>query len=447
VIALLLTICYFGLIGAGVLTLIGAEVTPAKSFLFGMGVGGTLLFAAGAAHIALTPGRFLAVVLVASVGFFFRRPRPAAATRDRPSPLPLLLAAVAMALVFADAALLPLRDYDGRTFWTLKGKAIAHERSISGPFFFGLGARNLHNHYPLLVPLDEAAIISIHGGNAEDDVRWIFVLCGVALVLLVVEGVAAATSPAIGTWCAVVVAFLPQVISRPEGSAISAYADLPLAAFIAAAFFDMDELYRSGRAPVTLPFWIAFIVLTKNEGMIVGVILIVTALARWRSLKLVLPPAVAVVILLLWRYSVPDAYDENYAALVPLLPERLHRIGSAAGALLARMFEVTTWGLFWPAAIAGAVVSFRRVRALVLPMVCILAAYVLAYAVTSWNIAELASVSADRLLLHLAGPAAMTIGLGAWTYGPRFLVARGRTFPREQRGGPAAVEGNPGRSR
>ena len=52
------------------------------------------------------------------------------------------------------ASILPLTDYDGLVTWMPKALAIVSDHSIVGPFFHGARGLNLHNQYPLLVPLE-----------------------------------------------------------------------------------------------------------------------------------------------------------------------------------------------------------------------------------------------------------------------------------------------------
>ena len=99
----------------------------------------------------------------------------------------ILLCIPLIALTFA-AAIAPLNDFDGRAFWVLKAKGIAHERSIDGPFFHG-GTHDPRNQYPILIPLDGAVILSVAHDLDDRQLRWLYVALLAALALLVRERV------------------------------------------------------------------------------------------------------------------------------------------------------------------------------------------------------------------------------------------------------------------
>jgi hypothetical protein len=78
-------------------------------------------------------------------------------------------------------------------------------------------------------------------------------------------------------------------------------------------------------------------------------------------------------------------------------------------AIAHHAIDIRTWGLFWiVAAIAIAIGVFRR-NAIAIGTLLALGGYTVTFAVTSWNIDELARVSAHRLLTHLLIPALLVI--------------------------------------
>src|SRR6185295_10630769 len=80
---------------------------------------------------------------------------------------------------------LPLTDFDGRVFWVLKAKAIAHEQSIDGPFFRGESTFSPRNRYPLLIPLDAAAVMGLARELDDKQVRGLYALTFLALLLVI----------------------------------------------------------------------------------------------------------------------------------------------------------------------------------------------------------------------------------------------------------------------
>lgn len=431
-IALLVTLVYFPLVGWALLRLLAEEPALtrvewyAAAVLAGVGGSGSLLFLLGLAGLPMTLAVMLSPAAVAAVVLIVTRRRRRLPLSDARYPkLATLMLLVPIIVISMDTAALPLRDYDGRVFWLLKGKAIAHEGSITGPFFQGETTRNAHSHYPLLVPLDAAVIFSLTGDLENRHVRWLFGLVAIAFLLFVRGRLAAITGPAAAGWTAAVIAWLPQFSFAIYGGAVSAYAEIALIAFTAGALFDVQQMALGRLVPSTLAVWTTFLVLTKNEGTVISAILFVVAAAaagrERRSIRLLatsaLAPLVAFAALLAWRARVPLEHDENYLALIPQLPQKLGLVPVAARELFSRMLDLDSWALFWPVAGAALVLALASsewkaaVRSLFVAA-AIGATYVAIYTVTNWSIPELAASSANRLLMHLLPSASVILALG-----------------------------------
>lgn len=364
----------------------------ASLFLFGAGSIGAFLFLLAALRVPLVSATFVATVVVALVVLVLLRRRLrtfVAAPFPRADIVPLLVLLAPFVLVAWIVSITPLADYDGRATWMPKAEAIVHEGSAHGPFFHGERGLNLHNRYPLLVPLDVALLMAL-----RLPARHFFWLVPCA-ALVWCFGVVREQYGRPASWVVVFISWLPQVIAKSEGSALSAYVDLTVMAFLGAA------VLSASFAPRMTGPWLAFLVLTKNEGLLLA--LIVVAIMRWRAIAW---PAGAAIVLWWWRRSVPAAYDEQYEVLVRFLPERLHRLDDGMLALMRHAVDWREWGLFWIVFLIAGVIGRKKPFFVCL---AVAAAYALTFAVTSWNIDELASVAADRLLLHLLVPAALTI--------------------------------------
>jgi hypothetical protein len=385
----LIAAAMFSLIGAAAAIALRIPVPHSRAgrfgtwFLLGLGANGFLLFIVGRASIAVAVAA--AIVLLLLRGKVSQPTRPDVGARA-----PLALALASLAVVFFVAINVPLADFDGRTTWLPKAVAIANEHSIRGPFFRGEGGLNLHNHYPLLLPLDAATLMIATRDLDVDRVRPFFVLIPIALVLALHDFLG---------WFVLALAWLPPLLVAHEGGALSAYSDLSAMAFFSMAVAAVMRKEASGGA------WLAFLVLTKNEGLILAIALVLVA----RSWRLAIGPALSMAILAWWRMSIPDAYDERYGVLIRDL--QLPRLVPAARALMAHAFDPAVWGVLWIVFIVAAVIRMRRRESLVIPAAIgiAFAAYAVAFAVTSWDIAELSKVAADRLLLHLAGPALIVV--------------------------------------
>jgi len=164
--------------------------------------------------------------------------------------------------------------------------------------------------------------------------------------------------------------------------------------------------------PRAMGMWLAFLVLTKNEGLLIAAAICVTMLllrgAR-RIAWVIVPPLAAALLLAWWRRSVPAAYDEQYELLIRELPSKLDRLDDAFLALGSQAIDFRQWGLFWVVTLICAAIAVTRRSVPALVCVLVFCGYAITFAVTSWHIDELANVAADRLLAHLRIPATLTI--------------------------------------
>jgi len=366
--------------------------------LFVIGLTGATMFVLGVLHVPFGVSVAVAGLACVAWGTHFSRSGPAGAgARFRVPKLPVVLAAIPLLAIAFTAATVPLNDFDGRAFWLLKAKALATERAIDGPFFHGQEPRN---QYPLLMPLD-ASLLMIATGTPDDRyARWLYVLTFAAFVLLI--------GRRLGPWYAAILAWLPQFAFVSEGSALSGYSDIAVAAFVAGGFIELID----ARSPIRFGFWLSFLVLTKNEGLPIAVILFIAGafVFRRRVALSAIPLVVAVAALFTWRSGIPKTDEENYIALLPSLPTHLDRLPSAIVESAKHLFYVANWGLFWIAAvIALTLLAWRREWLAPAVVASMAALYIGAYVVTQWAMPELIAVSADRLLMQMIGPALYAI--------------------------------------
>lgn len=388
-IGLLFTIVFFPLVGLAVSRLMrGANV-----FLAGAGVTGLVLFVAMVWHVPMMV--VLVTLGVIGAGVAARdAARPAGATPAfRWAPADIALG-VAIVFLLIASAIVPLSDYDGRAFWMLKAKAIAHEGSIDGPFFHGQTAGNPRNEYPLLVPLDAAAIFTVARDLDDRHVRWLFALFAVAFALEIRRRC--------GSWLGAAFLWVPQILlDSANGGALSAYCDIALGAFVACAFF---ELMDDGE-PLRFGLWVACVALTKNEGLPLALLLLAAGafVFRRRIAVALMLPAVTIAHLFLWRARIDRSDEENFGRTLLDVPAHLERLGSSFAHLFANIANVWDWGLVM-VLIAVAWFFARRGRALaatiILPMLFL---YASAVAVSGWDIAVMREL-APRVFTHLLGP-------------------------------------------
>jgi hypothetical protein len=386
------------------------------AFLLGAGITGSVLFIAGVVHVPLVIAMIVIGVWGVGSGVWELRhhSRSAFPLPTPHSPLPTILMCIPLlALTFA-AAITPLNDFDGRAFWALKAKGIAHERSIDGPFFHG-GTHDPRNQYPILIPIDGAVIFSLAHSLDDRNLRWLYLCILAALALLVRERIAHLVSPAAGAWCAALLVWIPQFAVEPEGGVLSAYNDIAIAAFAAGAFFELIES-AAPKAELRFGLWLAFLVLTKSEGLPFALVFL--AIGAFVFRKRILTPAIITLIataaLIIWRLRIPAGDEEDVFRLLPTIPEKLHRIGIAVAAFPRHMLLMPRWGIFWIAVIVVGIIATRLDRRAWLAIAIIaamLAVYIAVYVTTAWMPSELIAVTADRLLMHIIAPSLFLLAL------------------------------------
>lgn len=418
-IGLLITLVLFPLVGWSI-----ARRSWGEAFLFGVGLVGTILFFAGVAHVPLIFA--FALVLIASIGgavWSYRNQKNDIPHPTPHAPLPTILMAVPLIALAFIAAVTPLNDFDGRAFWVLKAKGIAHERAIDGPFFQG-ATLDPRNQYPILIPINGAVIFALSHSLDDRQLRWFYVGLLAALALLVRERIGKLISPAAGAWCAALLVWIPQFAVATEGGALSAYNDIVVAAFAAGAFFELvGNVWPSRGREIRFGLWLAFLILTKSEGLPFALVFLVIGAVVFRK-RIAIPAilsAVAAIALLIWRARIPAGDEENFVRMLPTIPEKLDHLRAALTAFPRHMIAFSSWGIFWIAVIIAAAFAIRVDRRAATIAIAIIASmltvYCGVYVATEWVVTDLIAVTANRLLMHLAVPALFLLALAAqwWT--------------------------------
>jgi hypothetical protein len=169
------------------------------------------------------------------------------------------------------------------------------------------------------------------------------------------------------------------------------------------------------RSEIRFGLWLAFLVLTKSEGLPLALVFLVIGAFVFR--KRIVTPAiittVATAALIVWRLRIPAGDEEDVFRLLPTIPEKLHRLGIAIAAFPRHMLLMPRWGIFWIAVIVAAVVArrVREARLAVAVVASILAIYTAVYVTTAWIPSELIAVTADRLLMHVIAPSLFLLAL------------------------------------
>ena len=385
-IGLLVTVVLFPLLGAALSRVVG-RVQP---YLAGAGAAGVLLFILNFVHVPF----LVALALIVLGALWGLKP-----TKIE-WPNPIIIVAGAWLLIVT--AVTPLDDYDGRAFWLLKAKAIAHERQVDGPFFQQRASASPRNQYPLLVPAD-AAVLMLAGRELDDrHVRWLYACFAIAFALEVQRK--------LGGWFGAALLCLPEVFRAAQ----TAGSDVALGAFVAAAFFAIVE----GESPIQLGLWLSCAVLTKSEGLPLALLLLgVGAFVFRKRIAIAAAPfAATVAALLLWRTRVAARSDEApFTRLVFDWQEHLGHLRKIVIAFAEQVIAFRNWGALWIAFLIAIVIlivarkwrDVALVAAVIVPMVAL---YATVIAVTDFDLTRMDGL-ARRLLTHLLGPALYAIAV------------------------------------
>jgi len=252
----------------------------------------------------------------------------------------------------------PLDTYDAWAMWGMKAKALYLLGGVDPGLFASKGAQQLHLDYPLLVPSLDAVASRAMGSFDPRLVHLQFLLVAVA-AFAAFAALLRERAPAWLRW-----PFLVAFAAAPalSGQLLTAYADVPLALFLAAGLLAaarwIDEPDPRLLALATLFF--AAAVLTKNEGLIfvgAGYLGLLLATHRWRPLV----ASVLAVELLLAPWQIWLRVHRIHSdTLLGLHVFEIHHPGIgplALEALLREAFARDVWTLLLPLFLAGVVVA------------------------------------------------------------------------------------------
>jgi len=315
-----------------------------------------------------------------------------------------------VALLMAWSVLrVPVVSVDGRTLWGLHARVLHDAGGYPAPELLDPGFPIPHRQYPPLLPwLDAIALRVLPVDPALRLVPWLFYLAIIGLLLAELPR----RDPECGRLLALAYALLPTLLLSEEGGADAGVADTVLGAWVVGAALLLDL----GR-PLGAGLCAGAAALTKNEGLVLGPLLVASALlrcggARWRLRPAALAGAAFAVLVLPWlwlRADLPAGFDERYASR--LTWDRLAAGLERAPDIAIEMVRVgflhpQRAGLFWWMVVALWAASSRRAAALLDGRLFILPAYVailvLVYLVSPWPGVTQVQLSFERLLLQLA---------------------------------------------
>jgi hypothetical protein len=311
----------------------------------------------------------------------------------------------------------PMTSVDGRTLWGLHARLIHDAGRYPVPEYFDAAFPLPHTSYPPLVPVADALVLAAWPGEPALRVfPWLCYL-GIAFVLW---RELPRRDPVRGRMLALAYALLPVLVLSEEGGADAGVADTVLAAWVLGAALCLD----AGR-PVWAGLFAAAAALTKNEGLLLGALVLASAPAlperRGRSFLRAGGVFAGVVAPWLWlRASIPSRLDERYLERLDLAT-----LTAAVERLPAIVFEMARIalqhpqrsGVFWWLVLGLAVTASRPRHVWLRGRLLVVAAYVAAlafvYAISPWPDLTQVHLSFERLLLHVAPLALVAIASDA----------------------------------
>ena len=345
----------------------GGPSSVALTYLVGVASFGVLAQLLLVVGLSLTRAEAVAVGLVLFAVGLLRRPRPAPRpTSPRLSGRETLLMLIAGALVVALAVRSlyePLTSWDAWAFWIPKAKSIVLLNGLDSDFFAAPTTANAD--YPLLLPAVEAADFRFIGHFDTQIIHLQFwlILVGFlgALPALLRDQVRAMLLRS----AVVVLASVPSLALHAE----SAYADVPLAVFVAlAGVLGWRWLLLRDRVALSLlVVFAAAAMATKVEGRLfvaalVASLAVLAARDSFRRSAEVLGAGVAAALVgvlpwALWVHvnHVHGAYHADFAGL----GRHAGRIAPAAASLLGHGLDPLEWLVVVPASAAALLLAYR----------------------------------------------------------------------------------------
>ena len=335
----------------------------ALTYLVGVASFGVLAQLLLVAGLALTRAEVILLALLLLGAGLLRRPRtatpwPDPATRRGWETLLGLFAAAVLVAVGVQSLFEPLAAWDAWAFWVPKAKSIVLFNGLD-PHFFAAGPATTNADYPLLLPAVESTDFRFMGHFDTQVVHVQFWLVLVAFLGALPALLRDQVRPVLLRSLVVVLACAPGLALHAE----SAYADVPLAVFVALAGV-LGWRWLVLREPAALRLFAVFAaaaLATKVEGrlFVAALVLSLASIAARDSVRRSCEPlaaglVAAVVGLVPWWtwmhvHGVHGAYHADLAGL----GSHVHRVGPALASLLGHGLDPLQWLVVLPSGAAA----------------------------------------------------------------------------------------------
>ncbi len=385
-------------VGAPLLALAGID-RPALAPATGIAAVGVVLATAATVGLEIGP---VALAVAAAVLIAIARSRRGPPYLLRP-PLPAVILAGWTLLQAAIAAATPLSAFDGLVTWAFKAHALLAFGTPDSPPFDPALYPAPHPEYPILWPEIQAAALRINGGY-DDAVLRANALLVLGCLLL---GAFALLADRIGGWWSL--AFLAPFAASPvvvanasAGNADAIVAGLlaiTLVATLRALTEDDDR-----RLLIVATLFAGAAVLTKNEGL-VGTVAILLAAAIVTRRRAVLYPALAALAAYLpWRAfrAAHDLTDPDFAGGPSHVIDRAGDIPGIVVTIAGRVLTPSAWGVATALALVVLAITPGRVRTLAVVWAALLGAgLTVSYLATTLDPGARLTRNAERTTLQL----------------------------------------------
>ena len=392
----------------------------------------------------------------------------------RALPVWLRVAAVALVVLAGAAALGPFSAWDERAIFGLKARVLVHDGGLGGEAFADPDYVHSQARYPLLVPLLEAALLVLRGSLDDRFLRLLFLAFALSLAAVVAgEARRLHAARAGGLWGLLLLS-TPMLVGPAEGSGLTGYADVPLAAFVTGATVLLGRALERDRprpAPIA-GLLLGAALATKQEGALwaaalaLGAVLVVAlrrrdgappaGLARSAAVSALPTLLFLALVAATARWIPASPWSERYAAA--LRPDWLLRLGARpleiAPFVLGQLADRRAWAWGWLLVVAG-LLLLRRPRLSPAPFlwrataVAVLAADLGVFVVTPNQVHWHLATAFSRLLLQLFPLAVLIlaeqVGASGWPAPGSCAPAPAGSGRGELAGVPAAVAKGHGR--
>jgi hypothetical protein len=347
-------------VGVGVATILRAPL--GVSYLAGLALVGVV-----SAHLALvhvTVGWIgLAVLAVIATPFALRaRPRLRIGNPLTWAGIAALVALLVRA--WPTFAAKPLDDYDSWAIWGSKAKALTLLGWADPKFFAVSAADPIQRAYPLVVPSLEAVGARAMGGFDPRLIHLQFLLFGVAGI----AALHALLRERVASW--LLWPLLVALAAAPAflGQLLTAYADVPLALFVAAGLLAGARWLEDGepRTLALMTLFLATAALTKPEGILFAAAAYVGLALASRSVRmLAISAAVVLVVLAPWELWVLVHHVPAGTSISLTSPDLSHPgiAPLAFKALLGKLFSFDQWPLLAPLFLLAVLTAARSAAA------------------------------------------------------------------------------------